>query len=215
MHIYKKRLHLYELPLQYHLQKRKESYELPAKSENQMQQEFLLPGSDDQGYFHGLYKCPAISGVFYQKKGHPILPDFVLTDQKQLYVERTVNDTPRLQPVTAKTVLQVGDKVVSRLSIRVDRAMDFVQLKDQRGACFEPIGSISGYRWNNGLGYYVDIKDASTNFFFDHLGKGVYVLEYSYRVSRAGTYETGLATMQCAYAPEYASHSASMTIIIK
>ena len=111
--------------------------------------------------------------------------------------------------------LQVGDKVVSRLSIRVDRPMDFVQLKDQRGACFEPIGSISGYRWNNGLGYYVDIKDASANFFFDHLGKGVYVLEYSYRVSRAGTYETGLATMQCAYAPEYASHSASMTIIIK
>ena len=83
MHVNKKRLHLYELPLQYHLQKRKESYELPAKSENQMQQEFLLPGSDDQGYFHGLYKCPAISGVFHQKKGHPIRPDFVLTDQKQ------------------------------------------------------------------------------------------------------------------------------------
>ena len=61
------------------------------------------------------------------------------------------------------------------MSIRVDRPMDFVQLKDQRGACFEPIGSISGYRWNNGLGYYVDIKDASTNFFFDHLEK-----EYMY-----------------------------------
>ena len=138
-----------------------------------------------------------------------------LNVEKQLYVERTMNNVPQLQPITAKTVLQVGDKVVSRLSIRVDRPMDFVQLKDQRGACFEPIGSISGYRWNNGLGYYVDIKDASTNFFFDHLGKGVYVLEYSYRVSRAGTYETGLATMQCAYAPDYASHSASMTLIIK
>lgn len=138
-----------------------------------------------------------------------------LNVEKQLYVERMVNNVPQLQPITAKTVLQVGDKVVSRLSIRVDRPMDFVQLKDQRGACFEPIGSISGYRWNNGLGYYVDIKDASTNFFFDHLGKGVYVLEYSYRVSRAGTYETGLATMQCAYAPEYASHSASMTVDVK
>lgn len=138
-----------------------------------------------------------------------------LNVQKQLYVERMVDNTPQLQPITAKTVLQVGDKVVSRLSIRVDRPMDFVQLKDQRGACFEPIGSISGYRWNNGIGYYVDIKDASTNFFFDHLGKGVYVLEYSYRVSRAGTYETGLATMQCAYAPEYASHSASMTVEVK
>ena len=138
-----------------------------------------------------------------------------LNVEKQLYVERMVNNVPQLQPITVKTVLQIGDKVVSRLSIRVDRPMDFVQLKDQRGACFEPIGSISGYRWNNGLGYYVDIKDASTNFFFDHLGKGVYVLEYSYRVSRAGTYETGLATMQCAYAPEYASHSASMTVDVK
>lgn len=138
-----------------------------------------------------------------------------LNVQKQLYVELMVNNAPQLQPITSKTVLQIGDKVVSRLSIRVDRPMDFVQLKDQRGACFEPIGSISGYRWNNGTGYYVDIKDASTNFFFDHLGKGVYVLEYSYRVSRAGTYETGLATMQCAYAPEYASHSSSMTVEVK
>jgi len=138
-----------------------------------------------------------------------------LNVQKQLYVERMVNNAPQLQPITEKTALQVGDKVVSRLSIRADRPMDFVQLKDQRGACFEPIGSVSGYNWSNGIGYYVDIKDASTNFFFDHLGKGVYVLEHSYRISRAGTYETGLATMQCAYAPEYASHSASMTIIIK
>ena len=138
-----------------------------------------------------------------------------LNVQKQLYVECMVNNAPQLQPITEKTVLQVGDKVVSRLSIRTDRPMDFVQLKDQRGACFEPIGSVSGYNWSNGIGYYVDIKDASTNFFFDHLGKGVYVLEHSYRISRAGTYETGLATMQCAYAPEYASHSASMTIIIK
>ena len=138
-----------------------------------------------------------------------------LNVQKQLYVERMVNNAPQLQPITEKTVLQVGDKVVSRLSIRADRAMDFVQLKDQRGACFEPIGSVSGCNWSNGIGYYVDIKDASTNFFFDHLGKGVYVLEHSYRISRVGTYETGLATMQCAYAPEYASHSASMTIIIK
>ena len=64
-----------------------------------------------------------------------------LNVEKQLYVERMVNNVPQLQPITAKTVLQVGDKVVSRLSIRVDRPMDFVQLKDQRGACFEPIGS--------------------------------------------------------------------------
>ena len=42
-----------------------------------------------------------------------------------------------------------------------------------------------------------------------------YVLEYSYRISRAGMYETGLATIQSAYAPEYVSHSASMKVTIK
>ncbi len=138
-----------------------------------------------------------------------------LNVEKKLYVERLVNNVRQLQPITAGMELAIGDKVVSRLTIRLDRPMDFIQLKDQRAACFEPIGTLSGYRWNNGFGYYVDIKDASTNFFFDGLGKGVFVLEYSYRVSRAGTYETGLATIQSAYAPEYVSHSASMKVVVK
>ena len=56
---------------------------------------------------------------------------------------------------------------------------------------------------------YVAVKDASTDFFFYTLNKGTYVLEYSYRVDRAGSYEAGIATIQSAYAPEYAAHSAS------
>ncbi|MFQ7083658.1 alpha-2-macroglobulin family protein [Bacteroides intestinalis] len=139
-----------------------------------------------------------------------------LAVEKKLYVERTLaTGKKELQPVTATTQLAVGDKVVSRLTIRLDRAMDFVQLKDQRGACFEPVNSLSGYRWNGGIGYYVEIEDASTNFFFDSLSKGVYVLEYSYRVARSGQYEAGLATIQCAYAPEYAAHSASMKVEVE
>lgn len=133
-----------------------------------------------------------------------------LNVEKKLYVERVAaNGQKSLQPITDAAQLSVGDKVVSRLTISLDRAMDFVQLKDQRGACFEPVGALSGYRWSNGFGYYVEVEDAATNFFFDHLGKGVYILEHSYRIARGGTYETGLATIQCAYAPEYASHSAS------
>ena len=135
--------------------------------------------------------------------------------EKKLYVERLVNNTRQLQPVTPQTVLAVGDKVVSRLTIRLDRPMEFIQLKDQRAACFEPISDLSGYRWIDGFGTYVDIKDASTNFFFDSLGKGVFVLEHSYRVSRAGTYEAGLATIQSAYAPEFVSHSASTKVQVK
>ena len=139
-----------------------------------------------------------------------------LNIEKKLFVERMSADGQKsLQPLTEVAQLFVGDKIVSRLTVRLDRAMDFVQLKDQRGACFEPENSLSGYRWNNGVGYYAEVEDAGTNFFFDHLGKGVYVLEHSYWVARGGTYETGLATVQCAYAPEYASHSAGGTVIIK
>ena len=134
---------------------------------------------------------------------------------KKLYVETVVGNKKELHPVNAATPLKVGDKVVSRLTIRLDRSMDFVQLKDQRGACFEPIGNLSGYVWNRNTGYYVAVKDASTHFFFDTLKKGVYVLEYSYRVSRAGTYESGLAVIQSAYAPEYAAHDGSIKLRIE
>ncbi len=139
-----------------------------------------------------------------------------LSVQKKLYVEQVAADGSKsLKPLSEGGRLRVGDKVVARLTIRTDRAMDFVQLKDQRGACFEPIGSLSGYRWNNGLGHYMEIEDAATHFFFDHLGKGTYVLEHSYRVARAGTYESGLATLQCAYAPEYASHAAGGKVTVE
>ena len=76
--------------------------------------------------------------------------------------------------------------------------MDFVQLKDQRAACLEPVNALSGYRYGAAGGYYEEVGDAATSFFFDALGKGVYVLEHRQRVARGGTYEGGIATLQCA-----------------
>ncbi|KAA6323143.1 hypothetical protein EZS27_027384, partial [termite gut metagenome] len=136
--------------------------------------------------------------------------------EKKLYVERiTNNNEKQLHPVTSGTILAVGDKVVSRITIRLDRPMDFVQLKDRYGACLEPVETLSGYRWSNGMGYYAAVKDASVNFFFDSLNKGVSVLEFAYRVSRTGIYQAGLAMIQPAYAPEYAAHSEGMRIEVK
>jgi hypothetical protein len=134
---------------------------------------------------------------------------------KKLYVERIAGAKRELLPIASGTQLKVGDKVVSRITIRSDRAMDFVQLKDQRAACFEPVNNLSGYIRGAGTGYYVAVKDASANFYFDALAKGVYVLEHSYRVNRTGTYESGLATIQSAYAPEYSAHAPSVKLKIE
>ncbi|WP_353331836.1 alpha-2-macroglobulin family protein [Bacteroides sedimenti] len=138
-----------------------------------------------------------------------------LNVSKTLYVERQVNGVKELHTLKGNTTLKVGDKVVARLIIKVDRDMDFVQLKDQRAACFEPLESLSGYRWGAGTGYYVAVKDASTNFFFDALRKGTYVLEHSFFVTRAGNYSSGIATLQSVYAPEFASHSASERVVVE
>lgn len=133
-----------------------------------------------------------------------------LSIEKQCFVERkTAFGRSELHPLEKEGGLRVGDKLVIRLVLRLDRAMDYVQLKDSRAACLEPTATLSGYRWTGGFGYYAETKDASTCFFFDHLGKGTYVLEYSCRASQAGTYQPGLATVQCAYAPEMAAHSAA------
>ena len=120
-----------------------------------------------------------------------------------------------LEPIKNGAVIKVGDIVTARMVIKIDRRMDFVQLKEQRGACFEPMTQISGYRRGGGTGYYEEIKDAATSFFFYSLGKGTYVLEVNYRASRPGEYEVGLATLQCAYAPEYTAHTTSTRITVE
>lgn len=103
--------------------------------------------------------------------------------------------------------LKVGDKLIVRLTIETDRAMEFVHLKDLRASGFEPMDVLSGYRWNGGLGYYQSTKDLATHFFIDYLPRGKFVIEYTVTVAQAGSYSEGLATLQCMYAPEFGSHS--------
>lgn len=95
--------------------------------------------------------------------------------------------------------LKVGDRITVRLTVKADRDMDFVQIKDDRAACMEPLQAVSGFRWGNGLGYYQATKDASTQFFIDQMRKGTYVIEYQVYVNRTGEYQAGIATVQSAY----------------
>ena len=135
-----------------------------------------------------------------------------LSVDKKLYIEKMADGRAQLVPLVDTSVLQTGDKVVVRLVIRTDRDMDFVQLKDERAACLEPLTTLSGYRWQNGIGYYLAVKDASSEFFIESLRKGTYTLDSTYYVSRDGEYATGIATIQSAYAPEYSAHTGSNRI---
>jgi hypothetical protein len=138
-----------------------------------------------------------------------------LNVEKMLFVEETGTSGTSLIPIPGENALRVGDKVVVRLTVRTDRDLEFVHLRDMRAAAFEPLDQLSGVKWQGGVVYYRASKDASTNFYFDVLPRGTYVFEYGAFVTRTGDYSNGITALQCMYAPEFSSHTAGKKVIIR
>lgn len=121
------------------------------------------------------------------------------------------------KPVSSKdassgtVLLNVGDRIKMRITIVSDRDYDFVQIHDKRAACLEPVSQVSGYR----DGCYVSPRDNVTNYFYDQLPKGKCTIETEYFVDRAGKYQSGSITMQCAYAPAFAARDKAITFVVK
>jgi uncharacterized protein YfaS (alpha-2-macroglobulin family) len=137
-----------------------------------------------------------------------------LSVERQLYRETRTATGPVLEKITATTPLRVGDALVVRLVLRTDRTLEYVHLKDQRAAGLEPINQLSGYRYQNGLGYYESPRDAATNFFLSEVPRGTHVFEYRLRASQVGDFSGGLSQVQCLYAPEFGATSAGQRLRI-
>jgi hypothetical protein len=159
--------------------------------------------------------------------------------EKQLYVEKNTAAGPILEPIRQLTnspthqltsSLALGDKIVVRIILTVDRDLEFVHMKDLRASAFEPYfissstiqdpgsgnpNSESGYHYQGGLGYYQSTTDIATNFFFDYLPKGTHVFEYRLKVNAAGDYSNGITSIQCLYTPEFSAHSEGFRIHVE
>ena len=133
---------------------------------------------------------------------------------KKLFKKTNTDTGEQLQEITGDTNLKVGDLVRVRIELRSDRDIEFIHMKDMRAAGLEPINVLSQYKYQDNLGYYESTKDASTNFFFDNLPKGIYVFEYDLRVNNAGEMSNGITTIQSMYAPEFSSHSEGIRISV-
>jgi len=131
---------------------------------------------------------------------------------KKLFLKTNTDKGEEISEVTSDTKLQVGNLVRVRIELRSDKNMEFIHMKDMRASGLEPVNVLSQYKWQDGLGYYESTKDASTNFFFDYLPKGVHVFEYDLRVNNAGNMNNGITTIQSMYAPEFSSHSEGVRI---
>jgi len=133
--------------------------------------------------------------------------------KKTVFVKRLTKKGPVIEPV--EEPLEVGDTVTVRIELRSDRDMEYLHLKDHRGSGLEPVNVLSYYKYQDGLWYYESTKDTATHFFIDFLPKGTYVFEYPLKVVHRGSYQNGLAHIECMYAPEFNSHSESFKLEVK
>ena len=130
--------------------------------------------------------------------------------EKKLFKKVLTASGPVLEAVVAP--VSIGDELICRVVLRSDRDMEYVHMRDYRGSGTEPVNVLSTYKSQDGLFYYESTRDTATHFFIDYLRKGTYVFEYPVRVQLAGEYPMGYASIECMYAPEFNSHSESITL---
>ncbi len=111
--------------------------------------------------------------------------------------------------------LKKGMKVRVTLFITVGRDMDYVAVTDERSACLEPDDQLSGYTASDGKFFYREVRNSSTNLFFEWLPKGNHVISYDCSVSQEGEFSCGIATIQSQYSPLAVAHSSGALLHVK
>lgn len=111
--------------------------------------------------------------------------------------------------------VKIGDRMKVQIAVSCDRNLEFVELKEGRPAGFEPVSSASGWRWSEGLSYYMAVTNTAMHCYIDRLDKGKYVISYDLFATQAGTFTTGLSMMQSLYAPEFRSKTQGRKITVR
>ncbi|WP_372371048.1 alpha-2-macroglobulin [Candidatus Uabimicrobium sp. HlEnr_7] len=120
-----------------------------------------------------------------------------------------------LVPIEDAKNVAIGDQLEVHLSIRCKHPMEYVHLRDPRGAGFEPENNVSRHRWEYGIVWYEEIRDSGANFFFEKLPQGEYNFTYRVRANMNGDFRVGPATLQSMYAPEFSAFSSGKVLFVK
>jgi Bacterial Alpha-2-macroglobulin MG10 domain len=153
--------------------------------------------------------APVYGGIYYQY--FEDLDKIENSDSKSYSITKEILLKDKLANLND---LKIGDLLTIRLTIKTEKDLEFVHIKDLRASCFEPVNVISERKWENNMSYYMQTKDVASHFFFDQLSKGAYILEYQVRVNNQGVFSNGMANLQSMYAPEFSAHSNSGKVTV-
>ena len=111
--------------------------------------------------------------------------------------------------------VHVGDRLRVRLLVSCDRALEYVELKELRAACLEPVSTASGWAWSGRLNYYVAVMNSHNAVYIDRLEKGKYTIDADYYITNPGTFTLPPSVLQSLYAPEFRATSQGERIEIE
>lgn len=198
-------------------------------------EEQLIGGNAGTGYFKHTFKGKEIEDVLknlkVRKEGGGMIFGAVydqyfekmaevqshsggVTISKQLFVSKIQGDAQALIPVDTDTRINLGDRILIRMTLENEQGMDFVHLRDYLPAGFDNMNPLSGYRWQGDVSYYQSPGDVATDYFIPHLPKGKFVIEYELNATISGTLNSGPGEIQSLYAPEFGGHSSGKMIDI-
>ncbi len=128
--------------------------------------------------------------------------------EKQLFVRRGMD-------WEVADTLKVGDRVKVQLTIHCKRNLQYVEIIDKRPAAFEPVKQLPGWEWSEGVGFYRENRDSETDLHVVYMAPGTYLLTYEMNVNLAGSFTSGVASIQSQYAPEISAHSGGCTLKVR
>lgn len=132
------------------------------------------------------------------------------------YAKRIVEGTGvRLEPLKEGAEVSLGEELEVELKVKALHAAEYVHVRDPRGAGFEPVSQTSAFKWEGGLGFFEEVRDTGTNFFFEQLPAGEYTLRYRLRATMSGTFRVGPAFAQSMYAPEFTAYSSGAVMKVR
>ncbi|MDD4646285.1 MAG: hypothetical protein PHY99_09905, partial [Bacteroidales bacterium] len=122
------------------------------------------------------------------------------------------NDLGVWKPVAENQTVHVGDVIRIRLTIKSDRELSYIEVKDNLGTGFMPLQVVSGFHYNAGLSYYQSRQPESLVFYVSQLPRGESTIEYQAVIEQAGNYFGGYAIATSLYAPEFRAWSDSFRV---
>jgi hypothetical protein len=134
----------------------------------------------------------------------------VLRSEKKL--EKWNSETSNWEKMELPYRSKVGDKIRVTLHLNSSKPLQYLVLNDRHPATMEPVRSISGYQYGDGIRYYASVRDIGHHFFVSRLPLGETLIQYEMKITKAGSFTSGIYTIQAMYQPSIQTMGSAYTI---